>query len=493
MNLIVDIRDHGAVGDGATVNTKAINKAIETASSNGAGTVIVPPGTYMTGTIFLRSNLTLEIRPGAMLKAAPDHGEYPELPPRDEYPPHLARKTNGHRHFVFADTCENVRICGGGVLDGNVAAFTPNWETKKPFTWTGASKRPFVPMIEIYKSRNVRLEDITIQNSPGWTCHLCFSDQIWIERVHLNNYVFSGNSDGFDVDGCRDVFFANCRLETGDDCIVLKSFPKTRSCERITVTGCVLKTLCAALKIGTESWHDFRNITFSNSVVYESSRAFQITCLDGATVEDVTVSNITVDTNTGNLMNRPIHLDLAKRHHGILPGISPEEQPPIGKIRRISISNIICTTDGRIICTAADGSRLEHITMRDITFNMPWIEDPHGPAGESDKLQCSFACPDARRARAAVVAQNIKNFRLEGLSVIWPQEIPPETFLPKYQKGEIVHDPRKEFDSMPPFHAFWGKGIDKAIIDIPFKSGSTPETEPIHLENATSVYIRDDK
>lgn len=465
--MSIDVRNVGAKGDGVSSDTRSIQQAIDQASQpGGPGHVVVPPGTYMSGTLFLRSNLKLELLPGATIKAIDNTDEYPDLPLRKQYPPHLNRGAKALHHFIFAEDCHHVTVRGGGTIDGNVEAFTPGWATKQPHTWTGASRRPFVPTIDIFKCTDVRLEGITIQNSPGWTCHLCMSDRVWIRGLRLYNYVYAGNSDGFDVDGCRDVFFSDCYIETGDDCIVLKSFPDTRSCERISIANCVLKTQCAAVKIGTESWHDFRQIVFSDSVVYNSSRVFQITSFDGAVVEDIQVSNIVADTNSANPMNRPIHFDLAERHYGFLPGQSEETKPVAGAIRRVSVSNLTVVTDGRLLLTACPGRMLEDISLRDITIVYPWIEDPADVAGKFDPLQSSASCPQAQAGRGAVVVENAERLTVDGLRVRWPEKAPGEDFLPKYGKGELMRDPRTEFEPMPPMHTVWLKNADAEVTRV---------------------------
>ncbi len=462
---MITVQEFKAVGDGKKSATAVIQKAIdEAASAEGSGHVQVPPGLYLTGTLFMKSNLKFELLPGAVLKAIEDPSEYPDLPRRDEFPKHLV-KGESHKHFIFADTSENLTICGGGAFDGNRQGFTPGWDDLKPFKWTGASKRPFNPMFDFFKCSNLVLENFTIQNSPGWTCHVCMCDNVRVHGLKVKTYVYGGGSDGFDIDGCRDVFFSDCNIETGDDCIVMKSFPDTRSCERIVITNCVLKTECAAVKIGTESWHDFRKIVFSDSVVYDSSRAFQITCFDGAVVEDILLSNITCDTNSANQFNRPIHIDLAQRHTGFLPGITEKTTPKAGEVRRISISDFTAVTDGRLIFTACPGRKLRDISLRDIRLEYPWIEDPE-IAGSCDGLQCSFSCPDARIGNGAVVIENAENFIIDGLSIRWPENPPEESFLPKYSNGELIRDPRKDFTPIPKMSVLWKKNAKVDLQNI---------------------------
>jgi hypothetical protein len=307
------------------------------------------------------------------------------------------------------------------------------------------------------------LRDITIRDSPGWTCHLCLCDNVWVQGVQLTNYVFAGNSDGFDVDGCRDVFFHNCRIETGDDAIVLKSFPATRGCERVIVSNCIMRTLCAGLKIGTESWHDVRDIHFHDSIVYQSSRGFQITNLDGACIDGVHVSNLSIDTNTGNLFNRPIHIDVGRRRRSFLPGVTEDTQPPAGVVRNVHLTDIHARTDGRVLLTAGDGGRLEDVHVRNLSIEHPWVEDPADTL-HCDTLQGSVACPRARAACGSVVAENIDRLSLRGLRVRYPTQPPGEDFVPKYENGTLVRDPRREFEPMPVFERF--TGIDLRDADI---------------------------
>jgi hypothetical protein len=477
-----DVTEFGAVGDGRTVCTEAINQAIREVSQAGGGTVYVPPGTYVTGTIFLASNLRLELAGGATLLASEDHDQYPDIPLTDTFPPHLGRGQEIQRHLIYGRDLDNVTIRGAGVIDANVRAFTTNWDNKPPYTWTGAGKTPFKPTIDLSYCRDVRLEDFTVRNTPGWTCHLACCDRVWVTRVRLDNYVFSGGSDGFDVDGCRDVYFTNCHIKTGDDAIVLKSFPNTRSCERIVITGCIMETLCAALKIGTESWHDFRQIVFTDSVVTRSSRAFQITVLDGATVEDVTVRGLVVDTNSSNLFNRPIQIDLWRRHVNHLPGCDPDNAPPMGQVRRVSISDITLRTDGRILLSSAPGGMLEDISLRDIRVVMPWIEDPAELPDNADGLQGSLSCPEMRKARAVVSAENIDRLRLENLTVSWPTQPPGEEFQPKHQSGSLVRDPRKDFEPMPPMSLLWGRNLRRAVVTLP-QAESFRGADPMKLDD----------
>jgi len=446
------------------VATRQLNEAIEQASSAGGGSVVVPTGVHTIGCLFLRSNVALEIPAGAELLASDDIALFPALPIDEGTPPHLRKGKceTERRHFLIAEDAENIMICGEGTINGNVPAFTPGWADKPAFQWTGPALAFFRPTVTFLRCRNIRLRDVTIKDSPGWTCHLCLCDEVRVEGVQLLNHLYAGGSDGFDVNGCRDVWFSNCRIETGDDCIVMKSFPETRSCERIFISNCNLKTMCAAVKLGTESWHDFRQIHFTDSIVHGSSRAFQITCLDGATVEDIFVDGLLVDTNSGNVFNRPIQIELAQRPRTWLHG--KEAQPPIGTIRRVSISNCDIRTDGRILLTAEADSRLEDIRLRDLRLRYPWIE-PVQHIGDSDLLQGAGSCPEGREATAAFVAVRVDGLRVREAEIQWPQDRSTTAWLPKYRRGQMVTDPQENHSGAAYFAAAFQSELSDAIID----------------------------
>ena len=135
-----------------------------------------------------------------------------------------------------------------------------------------------------------------------------------------------------------------------------------------------------------------------------------------------------------------------------------EEQPPVGKIRRVTIADCDIRTDGRIFVTAGDGGRLEDIMLRNLRIEHPWLEDP-ASIGDADLLQGSRNCPEARTANASIVAENVDRLEVEGIQVRYPKHPPEEDFIPKYSKGELIRDPRKDFKPMPGFVPFLGKGL----------------------------------
>ncbi len=453
----IDIRDHGAQpGDQHRVH-QAVNAAIQAAHEAGGGQVVIPAGRWVSGCIVMRAHVELYLSTGAVLVQSPDREDFPVMPD-PQLPPHLDRNRDGLRRMIVAADAEGVSITGPGVIDAD--------------SLNQAPRAAFV--ISILRCQGVRIHDITIRNAKAWTCHLCCCDDVHVRGVRMRNPLETG--DGFDIDGCRDVMISDCDIVTGDDCIVVKTCRPTRSAERITITNCILRTSCAAFKVGTETWHDVRQITMSNCVVHHSGRAVQIFSMDGATVEDIVVTGVTIDTNSGIIFNRAIHIDCCRRRNGgRLPGVDYETLP-VGRIRRVSISDVTLVTDGRILLTGSDRP-LEDITLRNIRMHMPWIEDPQRLGEIGDKMQSSMDSFDSRQAKAALVASDIEDFDLSHFHVTWPDDAPlPEDFAPKCELGELMIDPHNDDQPQPPFHALYLRrvtgridedGLEASSDDIP--------------------------
>lgn len=497
-----DITSFGAKGDGTTLNTRAIQDALDRAE--GGGVVVVPPGTFLTGTIFLRSNTVLELLPGATLLGSPRLADYTRL----------TRGVVGDRtgyHLVVAQDVHNVTIRGQGTIDGNGPSFweptlgprleeyparAPDAERGR-LMWILAphkeSARPS-PMVELRYSQDVRVEGVHLTNSGGWTLHTLDCDRVWVRGIRLTSNLMGPNNDGIDITGCHDVMVSDCDISCCDDAVCLKTYPGERSCERVTVTNCVIRTRCAAFKTG-EAYGHFRQIVFSNSVVYECSRAIALYANDGCLVEDVTIANIVCDTRSPLMMNRPIHLDM--RRTGEPPdanGRSLAGPPPRG-IRNVSVANVVCRTDGRILLTAEPGLMLENIALRDIHLIYPTLDDPDPIGKNVGGSQFSNHSPAARVARGAVVAENVRGLVVDGLRVDWPAvdargrvSTPDEwRFALKAANGssELYERERFNRDVVPDFAVLWGRNLQGGYVRAPLASAARAGLPQFDLEACT--------
>jgi hypothetical protein len=333
-------------------------------------------------------------------------------------------------------------------------------------------------MLDLRACRDLRILDVAIENSPGWTVHLLNCDGVWVRGVRLRNHLFGPNTDGFDVNGCSDVMISDSLVECGDDAIVLKTTRDAgRPCERVVVTNCVIRTHCVAFKLGTESWHDMRQIAFSNSVVHHSTRAVGLYCLDGGTLEDIAVTGIVCDTDSGFILNRPLTLDLRKR----------DESSRLGRIRNVRFSDILARTDGRLLLTAADGGGLENITLRDVHLEYPAIDDP-GPTGAGARSgQFANRSPEARVARAAVVVDQARNLVVENLTIGWPDGRPagPWWSGPKSENGSDRQYSWQEAGAEPPgMHVLWGRGLRGGLIRAALARPSRDDVERYVLQDS---------
>ncbi len=325
----LSVRDHGATGDGKTNDTRALQGTIDAAGRTG-GTVVFPPGEYVSGTLRLRSRVTLALAAGATLIASRDDADFDPV----EQLPYNSFSDAETRDFRFAllqgRGLSQVGIVGPGRIDGN-----------------RSSRRGPKP-IALRQCRDVRIGGLTIVDAGNYNVSLLGCDGVDIADVTIRG----GRSDGIDPDCCRNVRIRDCRIETEDDAIVLKaSFALgTRSGTRnVTVTGCHLTTLHNGLKLGTESSGDFRDVVFRDCTIVgrphvwkgELSSGLAIETVDGGHLERVSVADIRM-TN----VRSPIFVRLGQRGHG-------QDVPAAGTLRTVSISNV--TAVGATIASSVTG------------------------------------------------------------------------------------------------------------------------------------------
>ncbi len=475
----INIIKYGAKGDGKTINTKFIQKAIDKAYSIGGGVVIISRGIYLSGTIFLKSNVTLRVEAGATLLGSPNLNDYKEL-------------TWGHNidrqpyHLIVTDHAENITIDGRGTIDGNGIFFWKDFAKDSLGNmivprWIEAKPKKVSPLIEITRSRNILIKDVTIKTGGGWNLHLFDCDLAKVQGVNIINNVYSPNSDGIDITGCNDVIVSDCYIKTCDDAVCLKTTADSRECHRVTVTNCIIETFCVALKMGcVESNKDMTDVTFSNCIINKSSRAIGIYVKDGAIYDRITITNITANTNVPLIFNRPIQIMVNQW----------KDTTRIGGIRNVFISNVICETEGRILLTCQKGGFIENVTLRDITLRYPMIEDPKPmstttTSGQFPKFKDH---PKAGGAEAAVVADNITNLIIDNLQVEWPttNTIPDAWKYPeRIENGsERIHHLDYSKAKQTEFSVFWGNNIHGGYIYAPSAKPSSDQKVKFDIKNS---------
>lgn len=404
--LDFNVRDFGAVGDGETVDTPAINQAIQAAADAGGGTVEFPAGTYLSFSIHLQSNVHLRLGAGSTILAADPadgkgHYDHPEPNEWDMY------QDFGHSHWqnslMWGIGLENITISGPGTIDGKgltrrspgprrpeqtgdfplslgdeegaSIAVNPGGEEGGSMIGLGSKA------IALKSCRNVTLRDLTIFRAGHFALLATGVDGLNIDNLRVDT-----NRDGFDIDCCRNVRISNCHINSpNDDAICLKSsyaLGEARITENVSITNCHIsgfdlgtmldgtygrtqeqapdrEGVCGRIKFGTESNGGFRNIAISNCVM-ERCRGLALETVDGGFLEDVTISNITMR----DIVNAPIFLRLGARLR------APEGTSP-GTLRRIKISHInVFNADPAYSCIIAGipGHPVEDVTLSHINI-----------------------------------------------------------------------------------------------------------------------------
>ena len=468
--------------DKFSLATEALQKEIDRLSAMGGGTLVIPAGTYTTGTVFLKSNVHIELEQGAVWLGSANIEDYADMGwghNKDRQPWHL----------IYADGVENVAITGLGKIDGGSDDFWQPYEKDAKGNmveprWIKAKDKKVSPLIDINNSDNIVIRDVTLVTGGGWNLHLFDCDNVKIHGVRVMNNIYSPNSDGIDLSGCRDVSISDCHIKTCDDAIVLKTLPDSRTCERVAVTNCVIETLCVGIKMGAhESFHDMRHFSASNCVFVGTSRFFALYSKNGGHLENITISNITGDTNAKLVFNRPIQLMVERNREG-----------KIGSISNVYVSNVACHTDGRILITSDEPGAIDNVTIRDTSLTYPWVEDPKAliNGARSNQFPKLELHKDAGEARAAIVVKNVNRFALQNVTVNWPKsgdKVPVEWQHKERIENGTTRIHRYDYRNpvMADLSFMWGKNITKAWLQNPFAESSNSKDEVYVLENVEKI------
>ena len=357
-----NIVSYGAVNDTTQLSTAAVQKAIDDCSAAGGGRVVVPTGNYKIGTIILKSNVHMHLEQGATLYGSTDLKDY--LPLKTDY---VSLRTQTETiQLIFADKASNMVIDGFGTIDGRGRSF-------KKLSWNDEGiTRPH--LLRFIQSSDITLRDITLKNSGCWMQHYLACDRVKIDGIKVfnrNNY----NNDALDLDGCHEVVVCNMFADSDDDAITLKS-TSPRLCENIRIADCVVSSHCNAIKLGTETNGGFRNINISGIVVKPSydqkekffgqwigSSAISLEIVDGGVLENVNVSDITIEGTES-----PIFVRLGNRARGYKEGVPVTK---VGKINGIHMNNIQIRNAGSMGCsiTGIPGHEVENVWLDNITIH----------------------------------------------------------------------------------------------------------------------------
>lgn len=289
----VKITSFGAIPDGITNNATAIQKAIDKVAKSGGGKVIVPAGNFMSGTIWLKSGVTLHLDLGARLLGPTDRNLYAKIP--------------GRPAIVMAENQQNIGISGQGIIDGQgqelmvdifkklrsgeIVANDTLWKVKRPDHRT---------MILTFNAcTNIHISGITLRDATDWVQDYRECNNVTIDGIKVQSTAY-WNNDGLDITDSKNVRITNCYINSSDDAICLKSEKAALGCENVHIENCTLRSSANAFKLGTRGDGGFRKITVRNLTVFDTYRsAIALECVDGGVMEDIDIQNVTA-TNTGN-------------------------------------------------------------------------------------------------------------------------------------------------------------------------------------------------
>ena len=336
---LFNIRDFGASGNGLDKDTGAIQKAIDACTESGGGVVYCPPGTYLSGTIFLKSNVELHLEAGATLLGSPDSSDYIAL----YADPSWANQFNFDQHMVRARGVQNVSITGRGAIDGNGRAyFGPKLPGRHKLSigdW-----RPG-PMITFIECTDVSVRDVHLLDSPAFSVWTIGCDRVDISGVTILNQRDGPNCDGIQVVCCHGVRISDCYISAGDDCIAVYSMSyflaARRACENVVVTNCVLSTPCNGVRVGYTSDWPIHNCSFSNLVMFNTRTGISMICTPDNAWKTAREHESHHGPITENISFDHIQMEARKP---IDLWIDQDARPPAG-IRNVSISNVTATAD----------------------------------------------------------------------------------------------------------------------------------------------------
>jgi len=440
--VLYDVREFGAEGEGHTLCTDAIQRAVDKCSASGGGIVYLPPGTFLSGTIFMKTGVTLHLDAGCTLKGSTNLRDYPVTVPRfRSYTDNYTDKS-----LIYGEGVERIGITGRGIIDGQGAEF------KGPY-----KVRPY--MIRLIECRDIAVEGITIIDSPMWVQHYLACDDVRIGGITVKSHV-NHNNDGIDIDSCHRVTITGCNVDSGDDAIVLKS-TSDRLCRDVVVSACVLRSTCNALKMGTESNGGFQNIVLTGCSIHDTRLAgIALEIVDGGVMDRIVVSDITMHG-----VGAPIFIRLGNRARLFKEGM---DKPTVGIMRNITISNIEAAGANPTGCAISGlpEAKIENLTMSDIRMSF---------AGGGTAEQASRVVPEE--------AEKYPEYSMFG-------RLPAYGLYCRHVDGLKLANVHLQLAGADKRHAVVCEDVKGAVIDALDAAYAVGGASPLRLTDVQDVLIR---
>lgn len=466
-----NVFDFGALGNGITLDTEAIQRAIDECHKSGGGKVCLSNGCFLSGTIYMKDNVELHIATGAKLLGSQKSEDYENIHSSENS---LTSKSyNSGKALIYGENLTNIAITGNGTIDGNGDKLILEQDARSH-------------IIHFKSCDYIKVQDVTLRNGSWWiqkyhSCNHLFINGVTVyskENQDMNRPRYADNP-GRNTDGCnivdsKNVQISDCNIFSGDDGIVFKSFSQTESCHNITVSNCIISTNASGIKIGTETAGAFHDILINNCVVYDTRLGgIELMAVDGAKLERITVTNITMN----NIQGTAIFVRLANRARKY----DNKKEAPIGQLKNILISNIMGTGIGNYGCslTGIPQALIENIVLDNINLTFKGGDTPLYFEGYPDK-------PVKELTVHNVPEQEKEYPRCDIFG-----KLPAYGFYIRHAKGIELKNIRLAFENKEKRPAIVADDVTQLIVkNIQAQSTSlTPSL--IHLHNVNTGFITD--
>lgn len=473
----VNIASYGAKGDGITLNTLPIQKAIDACNHSGGGKVFFPEGNYLSGTIELKDNVVLHFQKGATLLGSTDIEVYRNLDPFTEG---LGIDV-GWALLVAVDR-RNIGIEGAGTINGQGSGLKAAHSLKdtrpEGQRW---GRRPF--LLRVVRCTGVQVKEVTLKYAGAWTSHYFQSKNIRIEDLKIVS-VGVAHNDGIGIDGCQDVVIRNCDVESGDDALVFKTTSSKMACKNIRATGLRLKSHQAGIKMGTESMANFENIVISGCVINDTRNGgIKLLSVDGAQIKNVEISDIQMSN-----IRTPILLRLGSRLSVFRKG--QDVQQRTGRFENVVLKNITAVSADStqlksatgILITGVPEHQISGITLEKIRITLPG----GGAASETDAAvpEAVDQYPEIKTFGPVIPAYGLWLRHAHGIRV---KDLELQTKAADLRPAVFMEDVQ---DAQFTQCAFLAPGKPAAVIRI--KSSGTIALEKIQAVAKADVFIDTD-
>jgi len=353
------ITGHGAIGDGLTLNTGAIQAVINKCAENGGGTLVVPEGIFLTGAIFLKQGVHLHIEKGGVLKGTADPDDYPQVFTRWE-----GEEKEWTSALVNAFQMTGVRLSGEGTIDGSGDQWMDRFPRGSRKLKTGRPR-----LIAIQSCRDVQVYDLKFKNQACWGLFILYSEDVVVENLNIRAEHNIISSDGIDVDSSTRVRISNCDIDVNDDCIAIKSGKDedgrrvNRPAEYILVEKCLFRYGHGGVTMGSEMSGGIRNVEIRDCTVEADNWApirFKSQPSRGGIVEDITYRDIVL-----NNTRKAFEFNMAWR---MVPPIKPPSDP-LPVVRNVNIINVSGTVDHVGEIYGLKDSPIENVIFKNCTIH----------------------------------------------------------------------------------------------------------------------------